>query len=54
MSLYILGCVLIAVGLYLSAHQNRDQLRDIWAAIFIVIGLLLIAARVIVNIWRLM
>lgn len=46
MSLYIVGCVLIIVGLYLSAHQNRDQLRDIWAAIFIVCGLLMIVVRI--------
>lgn len=54
MSLYILGCVLIIVGLYLSAHQNRDQLRDTWAVILIIVGLLLIAVRILVNLWRML
>lgn len=52
MSLYIIGCVLIIVGLYLSANQNRDQLRDTWALILLICGLLMIVVRLVSSIWR--
>jgi len=52
MSLYILGCVLLIVGLSLSLHERRDVYRDTWAFLLMVCGLLFILIRAIVDLWR--
>lgn len=54
MSLYILGLVLMIVGLYLSAHERRDTYRDTWALILLICGFLLIVVRLVSSIWRLL
>lgn len=52
MSLFILGFVLIFVGLWLSIHQHRDAYRDTWAVLLMVSGVVLIVVRIIIHLWR--
>lgn len=54
MGLYILGFVLIFVGLWLSIHHHRDAYRDTWAVLLLVSGVVLIVVRILVDLWRLL
>lgn len=53
MSLYMLGCLLLVVGLSLSLCRRRDAYRDTWAALLLVCGASFIVIRVIVDFWSL-
>lgn len=52
MILYIIGYVLLFIGIFLSAHRQRNELRDTWALILIGAGLLLILVRIAILVWR--